>query len=66
MVTAIYLLVSLAFIAVVPMEQIQNNTAFVAQFGQALFGSAGGRVLSACVVLSVLGGLWFSAWPCLA
>ena len=56
-VTAIYLLVSLAFIAVVPMEQIQNNTAFVAQFGQALFGSAGGRVLSACVVLSVLGGL---------
>lgn len=56
-VTAMYLLVSLAFIAVVPMEQIQNNTAFVAQFGQALFGSAGGRVLSACVVLSVLGGL---------
>jgi basic amino acid/polyamine antiporter, APA family len=41
----------------VPMEQIQSNTAFVAQFGQALFGSAGGRVLSACVVLSVLGGL---------
>lgn len=56
-VTTIYLLVSFAFIAVVPMEQIQNNTAFVAQFGQALFGSAGGRVLSACVVLSVLGGL---------
>jgi APA family basic amino acid/polyamine antiporter len=39
------------------MQQIQSNTAFVAQFGQALFGSAGGRVLSACVVLSVLGGL---------
>lgn len=56
-VTAIYLLVSLAFVSVVPMAQIQNNTAFVAQFGQALFGSAGGRVLSACVVLSVLGGL---------
>jgi APA family basic amino acid/polyamine antiporter len=56
-VTALYLLVSLAFVAVVPMEQISNNTAFVAQFGQALFGSAGGRVLSACVVLSVLGGL---------
>ena len=36
-VTAIYLLVSFAFVAVVPMEQIQNNTAFVAQFGQALF-----------------------------
>ncbi len=56
-VTALYLLVSLAFVSVVPMQQIQSNTAFVAQFGQALFGSAGGRVLSACVVLSVMGGL---------
>ncbi|MGO9336256.1 MAG: APC family permease [Terracidiphilus sp.] len=56
-VTAVYLLVSLAFVAVVPMEQIQNNTAFVAQFGQALFGAEGGRVLSACVLLCVLGGL---------
>src|SRR5579863_7048759 len=56
-VTALYLLVSLAFVSVVPLEQIRNNTAFVAQFGAALFGSAGGRVLSACVVLSVLGGL---------
>jgi len=56
-VTALYLLVSLAFVAVVPMQQIQSNTAFVAQFGEALFGAAGGRVLSACVVLSVLGGL---------
>ena len=56
-VTAIYLLVSLAFVAVVPLEQIQTNTAFVAQFGQALFGAAGGRVLSACVILCVFGGL---------
>jgi len=56
-VTAIYLLVSFAFVAVVPMEQIQNNTGFVAQFGQALFGAEGGRVLSACVLLCVLGGL---------
>ncbi len=57
LVTAIYLLVSFAFVAVVPLEQIQSNTAFVAQFGSALFGAAGARVLSACVVLSVLGGL---------
>jgi len=56
-VTAIYLLVSFAFVSVVPMEQIQSNTAFVAQFGEALFGSAGGRVLSACVVVCVIGGL---------
>jgi APA family basic amino acid/polyamine antiporter len=56
-VTALYLLVSFAFVAVIPMQSIQTNTAFVAQFGQALFGNAGGRVLSACVLLCVLGGL---------
>ena len=39
--TALYFLVSLAFLAVVPLEQIQSNTAFVAQFGQALFGASG-------------------------
>ena len=37
-VTAIYLLLSFAFVAVVPMQQIQSNTAFVALFGEALFG----------------------------
>jgi APA family basic amino acid/polyamine antiporter len=57
LVTAIYLLVSFAFVAVVPMGQIQSNTAFVAQFGQALFGASGGRMLSGCVLLCVLGGL---------
>lgn len=56
-VTAIYLLLSLAFVAVVPMEQIGSNAAFVALFGEALFGGAGGRVLALCVVLCVLGGL---------
>ncbi len=57
LVTAVYLLVSFAFLSVVPLEHIASNTAFVAQFGQALFGSAGGKVLSACVLLCVLGGL---------
>jgi|KBSMisStandDraft_5_1062788.scaffolds.fasta_scaffold02115_4 basic amino acid/polyamine antiporter, APA family len=56
-VTAIYLLLSLAFVAVVPMQQIGSNAAFVALFGEALFGTAGGRVLALCVVLCVLGGL---------
>lgn len=56
-VTAVYLLLSIAFVAVVPMEQIGSNAAFVALFGQALFGAAGGRVLALCVVLCVLGGL---------
>jgi basic amino acid/polyamine antiporter, APA family len=57
LVTLVYLLVSFAFLSVVPVERIVSNTAFVAQFGQALFGDAGGRVLSACALLSVLGGL---------
>ncbi len=57
LVTAVYLLVSFAFLAVVPLEHIVSNTAFVAQFGEALFGSAGGKILSACVLLSVAGGL---------
>src|ERR1700722_9524033 len=57
LVTAVYLLVSFAFLSVVPLERIVSNTAFVAQFGQALFGVMGGRVLSGCVLLSVLGGL---------
>ncbi len=43
--------------SVVPLDRIVSNTAFVAQFGQALFGSAGGKILSACVLLSVAGGL---------
>jgi APA family basic amino acid/polyamine antiporter len=56
-VTLVYLLVSFAFLSVVPVDRIVSNTAFVAQFGEALLGSIGGRVLSACVLLSVLGGL---------
>ena len=57
LVTVVYLLVSFAFLSVVPLQNIVSNTAFVAQFGEALFGSVGGKVLSACVLLSVLGGL---------
>src|SRR6202021_824305 len=57
LVTLVYLLVSFAFLSVVPLEHIASHTAFVAQFGEALFGSFGGKVLSACVLLSVLGGL---------
>ena len=57
LVTAVYLLISCAFLMVVPMDRIVSNTAFVAQFGQALFGATGAKVLSACVLLSVLGGL---------
>jgi basic amino acid/polyamine antiporter, APA family len=56
-VTLIYLLISAAFLAVLPLEQVTSDTAFVAQFGRVLFGSAGARVLSACVLICVCGGI---------
>ena len=57
LVCILYIAVSFAFLAVIPLGQIQSNTVFVAQFGAALFGNAGSRVLSACVLLAVAGGL---------
>jgi basic amino acid/polyamine antiporter, APA family len=56
-VTLLYLLVSFSFLSVIPLERVQSNTAFVAQFGHALFGVAGARVLSLCVIITVAGGL---------
>jgi APA family basic amino acid/polyamine antiporter len=57
LVTAIYLLISFAFLVVMPMGGSTPSVAFVAQFGEALFGSAGGKILSACVLICVAGGL---------
>jgi basic amino acid/polyamine antiporter, APA family len=56
-VTAVYIGLSAAFLYVVPLEQVTSNEAFVAQFGQALFGHVGSAVLSICVLISVIGGL---------
>jgi APA family basic amino acid/polyamine antiporter len=64
LVTAIYLLISFAFLYVVPLRTIVSNTAFVAQFGNVLFGAAGGKVLSLCVLLCVLGGLMALTMAC--
>ena len=57
LVTVIYLLISASFLAVLPIDRITSNTAFVAQFGEVLFGDAGARVLSACVLVCVCGGI---------
>jgi APA family basic amino acid/polyamine antiporter len=57
LVTVIYLLISASFLAVLPLDQVTSNTAFVAQFGGVLFGTAGARVLSACVLVCVCGGI---------
>lgn len=56
-VTAVYLLISVVFLSVVPIDRVTSNTAFVAQFGGALFGSAGVKVLSVCVLICVCGGI---------
>jgi basic amino acid/polyamine antiporter, APA family len=57
LVTVIYLLISATFLAVLPLDRVTSNTAFVAQFGGVLFGAAGARVLSACVLVCVCGGI---------
>ena len=57
LVIAAYLLISFAFIAVTPISAMTSSMAFVAEFGMALFGVAGARVLSVCVLLCVCGGL---------
>ena len=56
-VTAIYIVTSAVFLYLVPIEAVSSNDAFAAQAGQALFGRAGGTVLSIIVIVAVLGSL---------
>jgi len=56
-VTFVYVGLSAAFLYVVPLQQVASNNAFVAQFGEALFGRLGSAVLTVCVLISVVGGL---------
>lgn len=56
-VTIVYILTSLVFIYLVPMEQVTSGETFAAQAGEVLFGRAGGVVFSLVVVVAVLGCL---------
>ena len=56
-VTIVFILISAVFLYVVPLANVTSGETFVAQAGQALFGTAGGVVLSAIVVLCVLGSM---------
>ncbi len=56
-VTAIYILVSAAFLYVVPLGKVTSDETFVAQAGAVLFGRAGGVVFAAIVVVCVLSSL---------
>ena len=56
-VLAVYLLVSAAFLYVVPLHSVANNQAFVAQMGISLFGARGEHWLAALVVLSIVSSM---------
>ena len=56
-VTLVYVLLSAAFIYVVPIESVTSDETFVAQAGARIFGPAGGLLLAAIVVACVLGSL---------
>ncbi len=56
-VTLLYVSTSIAFMYLVPLEEVTSGETFAAQAGQALFGAAGARVFSGIVVVSVLGSL---------
>src|SRR5271165_6619844 len=57
LVTIVYVLISLVFLYLVPPGRIDSGEAFAALAGEALFGRAGGVVLSLIVILTVLGSL---------
>ena len=56
-VTVVYILTSLVFVYLVPLEQVTSGETFAAQAGEVLFGRAGGTVFSLIVVIAVLGSL---------
>jgi APA family basic amino acid/polyamine antiporter len=55
--TLVYILTSAAFIYLVPLEHVTSGEIFVAQAGEAMFGRAGGNVLSTVVIVAVFGSL---------
>ena len=55
LVTVVYVLISLVFLYLVPPERIDSREAFAALAGEALFGRAGGVVLSLIVIVTVAG-----------
>jgi basic amino acid/polyamine antiporter, APA family len=56
-VTGVYILVSMVFWYLVPLNQVTSDQTFVAQAGEILFGQAGGVIFAAIVILCVVGGL---------
>lgn len=57
-ITVIYTLTSAVFYYLVPVSEVGDETTFAAQAGEVLFGSLGGQIFAALVVVSVLGTLF--------
>ncbi|MGA9039842.1 MAG: amino acid permease [Terriglobales bacterium] len=56
-VTGVYILVTMVFWYVVPLDKVTSDETFVAQAGEILFGQAGGIIFATIVILCVVGGL---------
>lgn len=52
-----YLMVSLVFSYLVPIESVTSGETFAAQAGEALFGHVGGQIFSAVIIVTVLGSM---------
>jgi APA family basic amino acid/polyamine antiporter len=56
-VTIVYVLTSLNFVYLVPLDAVTSGETFAAQAGEVLFGRAGGLIFSLIVVVAVLGSI---------
>jgi APA family basic amino acid/polyamine antiporter len=56
-VTVVYVLTSLVFVYLVPLDRVTSGETFAAQAGEVLFGRAGGTIFSLVVIVAVLGSL---------
>jgi basic amino acid/polyamine antiporter, APA family len=56
-VTLVYILTSAVFFYLVPLAAVTSGETFAAQAGEVLFGRIGGEILSAIVIVAVLGSL---------
>jgi APA family basic amino acid/polyamine antiporter len=57
LVTLAYMLISLAFLYLVPLSRIDSREAFAALAGEALFGREGGVIFTGIVIVTVAGSL---------
>jgi len=53
----LYVFISAVFLYLVPLDRVTSDQTFVAQAGEVLFGTAGGKILAAIVIACVLGSL---------